>query len=361
MTRATTTVLIAGDGIVGMATALACAARGLEARVIGRRLPGAASSAAAGLLAPSLGHATGEVRAVMSAARDLWPAYAAELSGASGMTLTVNALGILELATDAAELERVLGEAPAWAQPLDAGELSRLEPALTGAAGALLHPGDGAVDNVAALRALDTACARRAIARVETMVRSVERSDHHMAVTTDDGQRLRGDLVVIAAGAWAPSIAGLPHEIAVAPWRGQMLALDRAVTAHCVSGAGGYLVPRGGRTLVGSTMESVGLAVATTDAAIDALRGVARALAPSLGSADEVDRWAGIRPMSPDGLPILGPDPREPRIVYGCGLSKNGILLAPLVAEAIAAWCAGSSPAHDARPFAADRFVAKKS
>lgn len=362
MRPASRDVLIAGDGIVALATALACADSGLGVRLIGRRLAGAASTAAAGLLAPSLGDVTPEVRTLMVAARDRWPAYAERLSGATGIDLAVNTRGILEVATDAAEHERLLASAPAWAQRLDGDELARLEPALAGAHGALLHPRDGAVDNAAAMRALDAACASStSIERVDDTVHAVAREGDGMAVETGGGRRYAGGVVVVAAGVWAPAIHGLPRELPVSPWRGQMLALRGATTRHCVAGSGGYLVPRGDRMLVGSTMERVGLEVATTDTAIATLRRTAARLVPPLSAASEADRWAGLRPMTPDLLPIVGPDPGEPRIIYGCGLSKNGILLAPLVGESIAAWCIGATPAYGLRPFSITRFEPAKS
>lgn len=349
---------MAGDGIVGLATALACAERGMSVRVIGRRLPGAASPAAAGLLAPSLGAVAAEVRRLMIAARDEWPGYAARLRRDTNVEVVVNALGIVEVASDEAERARLFAGAPPWARPLDGPELARLEPALSGAAGALLHPDDGAVDTVAVMRALEAACARtRGVARIEGLARSVSLGGEGVRLTTDDGSRHSGDVIVIASGAWASAIVGLPRELPVIPWRGQILALDAVTTARCVAGAGGYLVPRGGRTLVGSTMEQVGFDPATTDEGIGALRRTASALVPPLAAAPEAERWAGLRPMTPDLLPIVGPDPGEPRVVYGCGLSKNGILVAPLVAEAIAAACAGHPGAQDLRPFSIARFA----
>lgn len=344
-----------------MASALACAGRGCAVRVVGQRRPGTASFAAAGLLAPSLGHATPEVRSVLVAARDRWPSYGERLSAAAGIDLAVNSQGILEVAADEAELERLLATAPDWTSRLDAGQLARLEPAVAGAAGALMHPRDGAVDNVAAMHALDAACGSHpSIEGVDDIVRSVARDGDGVTVVTTGGRTYTCDVVVVAAGAWAPAIEGLPRELPVAPWRGQMLALSGVTTTHCIAGSGGYLVPRGDHVLVGSTMERVGFEVATTDQAIAGLRQTATRLVPALAGATEAERWAGLRPMTPDLLPIVGPDPAEPRVVYGCGLSKNGILLAPLVAESIAAWAVGGSPPHDLRSFSIARFDRSK-
>jgi glycine oxidase len=129
-----------------------------------------------------------------------------------------------------------------------------------------------------------------------------------------------------------------------------MLALDGAPIAHCLAGNGVYVVPRGGRSVVGSTLEDVGFDATTTDEAIGRLRRAAAGLVPALAAAPEAARWAGLRPMTPDALPRLGRDPAEPRVLHAAGLSKNGILLAPLVADAVGALATGGT-VPDLAPF----------
>lgn len=350
-------VLVVGDGIAALASARAMTRRGFGVCVVGRRLPGAASAAAAGLLAPSLGEAAGGVRELLRRARDLWPEFAAALARDSGHPLAVNRLGILELALDREAFARAAAHRPTWGEVLEQGDLALLEPALAHLPGAILHPGDGAVDNQAALAALDAACERDpAVVRVGTTVRRIELGTDRVVALGADGSAHHCDLLVLAAGAWTTRIDGLPTPLPVVPRRGQMLALDAAPVGHCLAGAGVYVVPRGERTLVGSTMEDVGFDVATTDEAITGLRRGAEMLVPQLASAPELARWAGLRPMSPDALPLLGNDPADRRVIHAAGLSKNGILLAPLVAEAVAALASGEDRPELA-PFAIGRLA----
>ena len=126
--------------------------------------------------------------------------------------------------------------------------------------------------------------------------------------------------------------------------------------SHAVSAPDAYLVPRGEYTLVGSTLERVGFDSATTAAALEHLRAAASLVVPSFARAEVQSAWAGLRPMTPDGLPLLGRDPDLPSIVYACGHGKNGILLAPITAECIAAIAAHSAPPVDVAPFELQRF-----
>ncbi|HEX2781690.1 MAG TPA: FAD-dependent oxidoreductase, partial [Gemmatimonadaceae bacterium] len=135
------------------------------------------------------------------------------------------------------------------------------------------------------------------------------------------------------------------------------IASGRAVR-RVVFGAGGYVVPRGADLLVGATSEDAGFDAGPTAKGLATLDGIARTLlAPwPRGEARFAARYAGLRPVTPDLLPILGADPDVPALLYACGYSRNGILLAPLAAECIAALASGEGPAFDLSPFRADRF-----
>ena len=125
-----------------------------------------------------------------------------------------------------------------------------------------------------------------------------------------------------------------------------MLELAAAPLRHVVFGGGGYLVPRAsGTTLVGSTMERVGFDTTITGEGRAHLLGVAVAASPSLGAAPVLRHWAGLRPLTPDLQPIVGRDPERPSLVYACGHSRNGILMAPLTGEVVASLLCGEAPA----------------
>lgn len=351
-------VTVVGSGIIALACALEAADRGVRVRLIGTAHHGEASPAAAGMLAPSVERELGPLHDVARASRDLYPAYLAALAARTGVHVPRNALGILEVATSAERAARLRRTAEPPSEWLERSELLALEPGITPAAvGGVRHPDDGAVDPLALLDALRTAVARHErITVVREDVQAVRGGAGGAVVTTDGDGRFESEHVLLAAGAWTPLIAGVPP-IPVAPVRGQMVAYDAAPLRHVVYGETGYLVPRhDGHTAAGSTMEHAGFDATVTDSGVAAVRHAAEATAPALASAALHAAWAGLRPVTPDGRPILGPDPEHPRLVYACGHSRNGILLTPITALLVADLLTGTTPRHDVSQFRAGRF-----
>jgi glycine oxidase len=289
----------------------------------------------------------------MRASRDRYPEWVRWLAERTGVEVTLNRLGILEIDGSIADASQNGRET----RLLDAKALRSLEPALAPGHSAVLHVDDGYVDNVSLLRALREALrCEWSVDFVEGRGASIEASRDECRVRTEDGRALHGGSVVLAAGAWSALVAGAARPVSVEPVRGQMLLLEGAPLAHAVSTPDAYLVPRAESTLVGSTLERVGFDNRTTPAALEHLRTAAGAAVPELEQATVMAAWAGLRPMTPDGMPILGRDPEVPSLVYACGHGKNGILLAPFTAECIAATVTGSRAAFDLAPFAVDRF-----
>ena len=335
--RSTTDVAIVGGGIAGLTIALAAAARGLSVTVIHRRESGFASTAAAGMLAPSLEGMPPHVLPHALAARDFYPEFLASLFERTGLRVELNRLGIIELADREDELSRLRERALPGAVMLKRKELRDLEPALAPHAGAVLHPQDGAVDNVALMAALERAVEMDD--RIKTLTAWVTRVhlDATPFVETGEGDRVHAAWVVLAGGAWMAGLAGLPAAIPVRPVRGQLLSLGECPLSHVMyAPRTGYLVPRGGALVVGATTEHTGFVTGTSEWGRQELLEVVARTLPALKNAPASAHWAGLRPMSPDTLPILGPDPGQPRLVYAGGFSRNGILLAPWAAEALA-------------------------
>ena len=347
-----TDALVLGDGIIGLSSALAIAKNGGSCRVLGRAAPGAASMASAGLLAPSVGAPDPAVRTFMISSRDRYPDWVHWVAERTGIEVTLNRLGIVEL-----DLPGRSAVASADAERLDVKALQALEPAIA-TSNATLHRDDGYVDNVRLMTALREAVrCEWAIEVVEGRAAAIDVAADGCTVTTEDGRVQHATTVVVAAGAWTALIAGLPRAIPVHPVRGQMLQLHGCPLTHAVSSADAYLVPRGDCTLVGSTLERVGFDVNTTSAALGHLKEAAAAVVPSLDRAGVHSSWAGLRPMTPDGLPIIGRDPEFGNLIYACGHSKNGILLAPLTAECVGALVSNARPALDLTPFDVQRFA----
>ena len=345
-------LLILGGGIAGLTTAVAASERQLSVILIDSPRPGAASRAAAGMLAPSAEKVPQELRDAALAARDFYPTFLDALRDRTGIDVPLDRNGILELAPEG-ESEHLRENVPDGSRWLDQGALRELEPALDGHPGALFHPLDGAVDNVVLMDALERAVAGiPTIKRIPAEILSVD-SDQPSVLTRTRG-RFFGTRLVLATGAWAAGIPGLPRPIPVRPVRGQLLRLAQSPVHHVTYGGGGYLVPRGETVLVGATSEEAGFENETSLAGLAALRHIAARAVPSLGAGVVVDHWAGLRPMSLDGHPILGPDPDSPALVYACGYSRNGILFAPWAAARIADVLVGN-PVDGLEPFRIDR------
>ncbi|MGH7463266.1 MAG: FAD-dependent oxidoreductase, partial [Longimicrobiales bacterium] len=163
----------------------------------------------------------------------------------------------------------------------------------------------------------------------------------------------------IAAGAWSGQIDGLPRPLPVVPVRGQMIALRHIQQPinGMLHSEGCYLIPRSGcRILVGATVERVGFDPRTTAAGIQSLLAAATQLVPVLDRAEVIDMWTGIRPGTPDDLPVLGTDPSIAGLFHATGHYRNGILLAPITGTLIADLIEGHRPVLPLDDFRADRF-----
>ncbi len=366
-TRGTSDTLIIGGGLVGFACAAALARDGASAIVLDEPRPGMASTAAAGMLAPSVDRADAPERHFAVAARDRFPDYLAWLRDATGIRVPLNTNGILQVAVSAAGVRGLRRGMPASASWLDAPEVRAMEPELAHALGAVHHPHDGAVDNVILLEALRTfAAASGRVRLIHASVLSVTLHTDGASVRTHDRFTYAGRYVILAGGAWAASVGGLPRPVPVRPVRGQMLAYPAGRLRHVLFGPRGYVIPRevadvsaslpAGETLVGSTTETVGFDPTTTAAGATRLRSVAAEIMPIFQNAVPHRHWSGLRPMTPDLLPIIGMEPDAPSLIYACGHSRNGILMAPLTGECVSALVRGRAPSADLAPFSISRF-----
>ena len=352
-------VTIVGAGVIGLATAVAAARRGLRVTIVGDQRPGEASSAAAGMLAPSVERSVGPAHDFAVASRDLYPSYVESLAEETGIRVPLNRLGILQVALSEAGVKGLRRTALPGTEWLDRRTLNELEPTLGHAMGAMMNPEDGAVDNVTLMRALAAmADSLPLITRLEATVTRVRQdAATSPAIELDDGSIHESANVVIAGGAWASLIEGVPLLKSVTPARGQLIAYDSIGLRHVVYGPRGYLVPRVHlQTVGGSTMENVGFDATTTEEGLARVRSASEEIAPALSVTHVQSSWAGLRPVTPDLLPLIGPDANHPGIIYACGHSRNGILLAPLTGEVVAAIAAGETPKHDLSQFRPDRF-----
>ena len=352
-------VTVVGAGIIGLTTALAAARRGLSVTIVADVRPGEASSAAAGALAPSIETESGPAHDFGVAARDIYPAYIEDLAEQTGIRVPLNRLGLLQVALTSGGVKGLRKTARPTAQWIDRKDLTEIEPTLGHALGAMLNPDDGAVDNVILMRAVAALIDKTpAITRRHDTVQNVTAaSGRNVRIQLSSGKPIDSGFAVIAGGAWSSLIDGLPLLRAIIPARGQAVAYGSIGLRHVVFGPRGYLVPRVNvETIGGATMENVGFDNSTTPEGITRVRDTSAEIAPALGAMTPLRSWAGLRPVTPDLLPLLGPDAERPSIIYSVGHSRNGILMAPLSAEVVATLLSGEQPKHDLSQFRPERF-----
>ena len=359
-------VIVVGGGPVG-------AACGRELALAGRRVllldpdgeSGQGWRAAAGMLAPQLeADREDPLLELGLAAREHCVTLAEALRETTGTDVGLWRGGIAHVAGDEAEAgelwskvawQRQQGHLADW---LDADEVRSRWPWLGPTEGALWAPHEGAVEPERLVAALRQDARRLGAVLEQDAAMTVEtRGDRVTAVVGRRG-RYAGGNVIVAAGAWSGAIAGVPRPIAVAPVRGQMAAFPcpAGVRRAIVYGRGGYLVARGEEVIAGSTMEYAGFEAQVTSAGLARVLASATALCPTLAGTEARRTWAGLRPMTPDGLPIIGPEPRVDGLWYATGHGRNGILLAGLTGLLVKELIAGEPTAEDLSPFSPERF-----
>lgn len=343
-------VLIVGAGIIGCAAAHALADAGAKVRVIDARQVGqGASQASAGVLAPYIeGHESGPLRELGRRSLDLYDSFIQRVSADSGRTIQYDRSGTLEVAFDEEEETRYratldqLTREGIDAQWLDPDGLRESEPlAATGVRGGLLIPFHGFVGVPDLTDALAAAATKRgAEFTLDTRVVAIRLGpDGHPVVDTDRGS-IFAERVVLAAGSWAGqiSIASVPP-LPITPIRGQLLHLAWPTSQplrHVLWSAKCYVVPWvNGRVLVGATVEDAGFDERATVAGVRDLLQAACTLVPDLWQASFAEVRVGLRPASPDALPIVGRSEAVPGLIYATGHYRNGVLLAPLTAALV--------------------------
>jgi glycine oxidase len=363
--------------VVGLGIAWRLAGRAAVTVFDRGRAGSGASHAAAGMLAACCEAEPGE-EALVTLGRESqarWPAFAAELQHASGVDVEVRTEGTLVLAQTAddqrelahrLEFQRRLGLPLEW---LSAAATRAREPHLAGKiAGAVFSPQDHQVDNRKLVQALRIAAEAAGVTiREQTPVKEfIVQGGRARGVVLDDGTIAPADVVVLAAGAWSRSIAGLPPDRRppVRPVKGQMLALRMEpaspLLSHVLWAPGAYLVPRrDGRLIVGATVEEKGFDETVTAGGLLALLDAAWRAIPAVEELPIDEIWVGHRPGSRDDAPVLGPGPLD-SLFYATGHHRNGILLAPITADAMAQLVLDGVVDPAIKPFGLERFLAAR-
>jgi glycine oxidase len=343
-------ITIVGAGIIGYAIAYELASRGAEVRLLDPRGLGlGATRASGGMLAPHIeGHSPDLLRLCVCSL-DYYNNFISRLAADAQAAIEYRRSGTLQVARTDDEMERLdeaarmLTERGAAHTRVEGSDVRRLEPSLAGdIRGGLLIPSHGYVGAATLMAALAAASRRRGV-RLD--LSSVDRIESTDAVRVHAGREpIESDAVVVAAGSWS---GGIPMASApaapVRPVRGQIVLLrfDRPPLTRVVwgslSGSTAYLVPwTDGTVLVGATSEDVGFDESVTEAAVARLRAAASELLPSSRTARFLEARAGLRPATPDELPIVGRSSTMRGVYYATGHYRNGVLLAPLTASLVA-------------------------
>ncbi len=340
--------VVVGAGVIGAACAYELACAGLRVTVIERTEPASeASGASAGILSVPDPSRRDPLAALARLSRDLYEPLAAALRQESGVDVDLGRAGHLRLCmtpTEVREARRAAGdpvEREKGTAFVGADDLVRLEPAVSRAAlGALHVPRGSWVDNVKLVRALVLAGERRGVRYllghpVDALIRAGVRVT---GVRAGSHGIVEAGAVVLTAGAWSGAIDGVPAALRVRPVKGQILALDNTagLVRHVIFRDDVYVVPRlSGECLFGATVED---GVADRDVTLDGLGwlfGEAFKTAPGLGRLRFLRAWAGLRPATEDGLPVVGPWPGMPGLLVATGHYRGGVQLAPITARMI--------------------------
>jgi len=367
MARKTYDVIVAGAGIVGLSAACELAFRGAKCLLLDRGRAGReASHAAGGILSPQSEAAPDSPLLPLALrGRDRHLRLARELREETGIDVDHKRRGVLSVAFSAKELSHLRDLTRAQrrlgleAEMIPKGRLAGLEPLVhPGARGAALFPNDHCVDNRRLLEGLLSLARKRGVTvREGVAVRGIETRQGRLHALRTDAGRIEAPALINALGAWAARLPGDPSPPPVRPVKGHMISLVEGPTlGHVVYGGHGYIVPRtDGRLIVGSTMEEVGFDHRVTAEGVARLLSIAVAVVPLTGKASIAEMWTGLRPATPDGLPVIGPGAVEGLTVAG-GLFRNGILLGPLVGEIAARLALGGKSPIDLSAFHPDRF-----
>lgn len=342
-------VAVIGAGVIGTAITYELVARGASVILLDCRGTGLGSTqAAAGMLVPYLEGFGRPLLPLATKSLEMYDAFVDRISRDAGLGIGFHRSGSLQIVTSDQpddELQHIASDARAAGiecELLDARAARAAEPQLTpDVSCALLMKSHGFVVTADLIGALAAAAIKHgARVRVPARAQRVEHSGDHLDVHTDTGDPVTANHVVVAAGSWSGhlDIAGVPA-LPVKPVRGQLLQLasDAAPLTRIVWGPRCYLVPANkGSVLVGATVEDAGFDERTTVAGVRDLLDAACDLVPHLWQATFVAARVGLRPATVDEMPIIGRSANVPGLVYATGHYRNGVLLAPLTARAVA-------------------------
>ena len=362
-------VAIAGAGLIGSSIALELSRAGLRVGLFDKQDPGKeASWASAGILSPAPEN-PGMITTVPlgKASMALYPEFIAIVEDLSGQATGYRTKGTLEVITSRharEELSTIIAlhhGLGLQAQPLSAMDAHELEPSLReDVEAAVLRPAEASVDNRLLTNAILASAQKNGVAIFAgAKVDSIWTEDDACRGLLAGGERISAAHTVVAAGCFSAQIRGAEHYAPVRPAKGQMISLvcPEAKIERVLWGDEVYLVPRNdGRILAGATVEYAGFDKTLTAGGQKKLLSAAIDLVPAFDRARVEEMWAGLRPDSPDHLPILGPTDL-PGLIIATGHFRSGVLLTPITAKLVREYITLGNVAMDWERFSPMRFV----
>lgn len=362
--------VVIGGGVIGLAVTDELTRRGVQVTLFERAavLGQETSFAAAGILAPqSEADGPGPFLDLLLSAAQLVPEAVSRLESLTGVAVRHRVCGLLSLAFTEKEAQ-ALEQALAWQvkagmgpQRLEMDKVRSMEPSVDGRALCSVYwPQTGLLDPRQFVAAYEKAVLVQGadVLRAMPVTRIVVESGRAAGVETPAGF-IGADWVVLAAGPWAGEEFGLPFEVPSVPARGQILRFETSgpMFRSVVKSKEAYLAQRSdGCLIAGTTLEYVGFDKRTTEEGTSAILEGVRRISSSAGKLSPCEAWAGLRPDTPDHLPVLGPTPAE-GLLLAAGHFRNGILLAPLTGRLIADCVKGVRSSLDLTPFGISRFA----
>ena len=344
--------IIVGAGIIGLSLAIELRKEGLSVLVVEKGEPGReASWAAAGMLVGSGLESPVPLQRLSEASARMYPEFVHELEDESGQKIDLRSEGTILLPDTARDTTLVDG------YPLPAA-VEELEPNLAVVSNGTLFLKERSVDPRHIIAASVAAAKHRSVDFSSgDQVLAIEIAGGKTIVVRTNKTQFASGIVINCAGAWAGQIA--PHAFPTRPVKGQMLCVampEKNLVRHVIRTPEVYLIPRtDGRLLIGATVEEAGYDKRTVPETIQKLRQSALDLVPKLADGRILEAWAGLRPGTPDNLPILGMTD-TPGYFVATGHFRDGILLAPVTAKIMGAIVTGREPEFELAGFSAARF-----
>jgi glycine oxidase len=362
-------VAIAGAGLIGTSVAFELAQAGLKVALFDRNEPGReASWASAGILSPAPeSPAMISMVPLAKASMNLYPSLVANVEEISGEQVgfrpkgTIDVFFSREAVSDLSTLIALHHGMGLKAEPLRPEDARDLEPSLSPELeAAALRPDEASIDNRAFTKAMLSAAEKSGVkvfagANVAGIVKEGDRCTGLKL----EKETINAKWIVVAAGCFSAEIEGVKEFAPVRPAKGQMVSLraDELKIERVIWGEKVYIVPRSdGRILAGATVEYVGFDKQVTAGGVEKILSAAIEVIPEFANARVEETWAGLRPDSPDHLPILGPTDVD-GLVIATGHFRSGVLLTPITARLVRQWITERSVEIDWERLSPMRFI----